>query len=155
MHVPGWLNSLAFKLTSPMGSLINYWELLVNLWDREFVINHTTVSRWFNDMVDYPGQTTKDMVVRMMLQNQMASGSMQLGTTKAEFSYVDCALLAVAGENDKLVSPRAAHHLLGVVKSSDKEFCVVPGGHAGVLAGSKAPDSTWGVSAQWLASRSA
>ncbi|GAA3976164.1 alpha/beta fold hydrolase [Allohahella marinimesophila] len=154
MHVPGWLNSLVFKLTNPLGSLINYWELLVNLWDREFVINHTTVSRWFDDMVDYPGQTIKEMTVSMMINNEMAGGRLKMGDQRAEFDNIRCAILAFAGADDRLVSPRSAHRLLDIVASEDKEFCVVPGGHAGVFAGSQAPASTWAIAADWLVQRS-
>ena len=42
-----------------MGSVISSLELLVNYWDREYVKVHTTMSKWFDDMVDYPGETIK------------------------------------------------------------------------------------------------
>jgi len=154
MHVPGWLNSLAFKVTSPMGSVISYLELLVNMWDREYVEVHTTMGQWFGKMVDYPGETIKGMVVHMMLNNRMARGRMRLGEQDAEFAHIHCAILAFAGDEDKLVSARSARHVLDIVSSEDKEFCVVPGGHAGVFAGSRAPAHTWAMSADWLAERS-
>ena len=154
LHIPGWLNSLAFKLTNPMGAVISSLELLVNFWDREFVKNHTTVSQWFDDMVDYPGQTIKEMLVKMGLENQMARGRMTMGGTSAEFSAVKCSILAFAGESDKLVSIPAAHKVLDIVATEDKEFCVVPGGHAGVFAGGSAPTNTWAISAEWLSRRS-
>ncbi|WP_020409004.1 alpha/beta fold hydrolase [Hahella ganghwensis] len=154
LHIPGWLNSLAFKLTNPMGSVISTLELLVNFWDREFVTSHTTVSQWFDEMVDYPGQTIKEMLVKMGLENQMAKGRMMMGDTSAEFSAIRCSVLAFAGDSDKLVSIKAAHKVLDIVSTEDKEFCVVPGGHAGVFAGSNAPQNTWAVSAEWLSHRS-
>ena len=42
LHTPGWVNALSFKMLSPVNSLLGYWELLTNLDDREFVINHAT-----------------------------------------------------------------------------------------------------------------
>ncbi len=155
LHVPGWLNSLVFKLTNPMGSLISSLELLVNLWDRDYVTTHTTMSQWFDDMVDYPGETIKEMVVKMAINNQMAKGRMKMGGQHAEFSAIRCAILAIAGQGDKLVTPAAAHRILDIVSSPDKEFCVVSGGHAGVFAGSSAPSQTWSISADWLSLRSA
>ncbi|MAL99770.1 alpha/beta fold hydrolase [Hydrocarboniclastica marina] len=154
VHVPGWFNSFVFKLTNPIGSVISSLELLVNLWDREYVKEHTTVSQWFNKMVDYPGETIKGMVVHMGLNNRMARGRMRLGDQEAEFKQIRCSILAFAGEGDKLVSVRSAHKVLDIVSSEDKEFCVVPGGHAGVFAGSHAPDNTWAMGADWLLSRS-
>ena len=153
-HVPGWVNSLAFKLTNPMGNVINYFDVLLNMWDREYLTEHLTMSQWFDDMVDYPGETIKDMVVHMMINNQLAKGTIQIGDERAEFEKIKCSILAFAGDTDNLVSIRAARKVLDVISSEDKEFYVVPGGHAGVFAGGKAPSNAWAISADWLAGRS-
>ncbi len=154
LHIPGWVSSTVFKLTNPVGSVMSYWELLVNMWDREYVKSHHTMKQWFDDMVDYPGETIKGMAVRMAINNQMARGKMKMGDSHADFEKINCAILAFAGDSDKLVSIRAARKILDIVSSEDKEFCVVPGGHAGVFAGSRAPFNTWAISADWLADRS-
>lgn len=153
-HVPGWTSSLVFKMTNPMGLVISSFEKFLNLWDREYLEESLTMSQWFNDMVDYPGETIREMSVNMMINNKMATGKMKIGQTKAEFSKIKSSILAFAGDADKLVSKRAARKVLDIVSSEDKEFCVVPGGHAGVFAGSKAPENTWAISADWLAQRS-
>ncbi len=153
-HVPGWASSLAFKMTNPVGTVVNSLEKYVNLWDREYLEESVTMSKWFDDMVDYPGETIKDMAVHMMLKNKMAKGKMRIGKSKAEFERIQCSILAFAGDSDSLVSPTAARKVLDIVSSEDKEFHVVPGGHAGVFAGSRAPENTWAISADWLADRS-
>ncbi len=153
-HVPGWTSSLVFKLTNPMGSVINSFEKFLNLWDREYLEESLTMSKWFDDMVDYPGETIRDMAVHMALNNKLAKGRMRIGASQAEFESIRCSILAFAGDADKLVSIRAARKVLDIVSSEDKEFCVVPGGHAGVFAGSRAPQNTWAISTQWLAERS-
>ena len=153
-HVPGWTSSLVFKMTNPMGLVISSYEKFLNLWDRDYLEESLTMSQWFDDMVDYPGETIREMSVNMMINNKMASGKMNIGKARAEFSRVQCSILAFAGDADKLVSAVSARKVLEIVSSEDKEFCIVPGGHAGVFAGSKAPDNTWSISADWLASRS-
>lgn len=153
-HVPGWTSSLAFKMTNPMGSVINSFDKFFNLWDREYLEESLTMSKWFDDMVDYPGKTIKDMAVHMAINNKMAKGRMRIGRATAEFNQIRCSILAFAGDSDKLVSVSAAHKVLDIVSSEDKEFCVVPGGHAGVFAGNKAPQNAWSISADWLAERS-
>lgn len=154
LHIPGWVNSRIFKMTNPVGSLISYWDLLINLWDREYVEEHTTVSAWFNDMVDYPGEMVKTMLVKVMLNNQMARGRMRMRDQLLDFSRIGCPLLVFAGDDDKLVSIPAARKALDIVSSQDKDFRVAPGGHAGVFAGSKAPDAMWVPAADWLTGRS-
>lgn len=153
-HVPGWTSSLAFKLTNPIGSVVSSFERFFNLWDREYLEEALTMSKWFDEMVDYPGETIKDMAIHMMLNNKMAKGKMRIGEARAEFDQIHCSILAFAGESDKLVSVKAAHKVLDIVSSEDKEFCIVPGGHAGVFAGTRAPENTWALSAEWLLERS-
>lgn len=153
-HVPGWVSSVAFKLTNPMGTVINSYEKFLNLWDREYLEESLTMSKWFDEMVDYPGETIKDMAVHMMINNRIASGEMRIGAAKAEFNKINCSILAFAGESDNIVSVKAAHKILDIVSSKDKEFCIAPGGHAGVFAGASAPAHTWTISADWLVSRS-
>lgn len=153
-HVPGWTSSLVFKMTNPMGLVISSYEKFLNLWDRDYLEESLTMSQWFDDMVDYPGETIREMSVNMMINNKMASGKMNIGNTRAEFNRIQCSILAFAGDSDKLVSTVSARKVLDIVSSEDKEFCIVPGGHAGVFAGSKAPENTWSISADWLAGRS-
>lgn len=154
MQSPGWVNSLVFKATNPIGSLMQYWDLLVNLADREFVEVHTTTSKWFDDMLDYPGGIVQDFFVKVGLDNALATGRIQLGDDEAEFKRIQCSLLAIAGEGDKVVGEGSARKVMDVVNSQDKTFTMAPGGHAGVFAGGKAPTNTWKIAADWLAERS-
>lgn len=154
LQVPGWMNSLSFKMTAPMGTLATYWDLLVNLADREFVEVHTTTSRWFDHMLDYPGGIVQDFFVKVGLDNALATGRLDLGDAEAEFRRIDSALLAIAGETDSLVGERSARAVMDVVNSSDKTFAMAPGGHAGVFAGGKAPANSWRMAVEWLAERS-
>ncbi len=57
----------------------------------------------------------------------------------------------MAGATDRIVSIRAARDILKITGSRNKRFEVVPGGHAGVFAGSRAPTHSWQLAADWLA----
>jgi polyhydroxyalkanoate synthase len=156
LTVPGWLASLAFKATNPMGTVQGYWDLLLNLWDREYVSQHQTMSKWFNQMHDYPGGVVQDFVVRAGLDNALSRGEIKLGKgKKALLAKIECSLLAIAGTGDKIVTLDAARRVMDIVASDDKTFETAPGGHAGVFAGSKAPATTWRIAAEWLETRSA
>jgi polyhydroxyalkanoate synthase len=82
LHTPGWANVVGFKMTNPIGSLMGYWELVVKLADRQFVVNHATTSAFLDKMVAYPGGIVQDMMVRIWIDNELAKGYMQLGKTK-------------------------------------------------------------------------
>ena len=63
-------------------------------------------------------------------------------------------MLVFAGKTDKLVPPGIAEKIVDIVASEDKDFRVAPGGHMGVILGSKAANAVWAQSAEWLAVRS-
>ncbi|MBK6756294.1 MAG: alpha/beta fold hydrolase [Moraxellaceae bacterium] len=154
LHTPGWANVVGFKMTNPMGSLMGYWELVVKLADRQFVVNHATTSAFLDKMVAYPGGIVQDMMVRIWIDNELAKGYMQLGKNEARLADIQCALWAGAGKSDNMVTKAAVETLMDHVSSSDKEFVVVAGGHMGILSGSKAPSDVWPKVAAWLAARS-
>ncbi|MGB1949953.1 MAG: alpha/beta fold hydrolase [Marinobacter sp.] len=153
-HTPGWANTIGFKLTNPIGSVMGYWELIVRLGDREFVSNHATTSAFLDRMVAYPGGIIQDTVVRIWIDNQLSNGEIQIGEDVARLGNVNANLLAIAGQEDTLATPGAAKRVMDHVSSTDKTFRVVPGGHMGILAGSKAPSESWLELAEWLAERS-
>ncbi len=155
LRVPGWMSSAAFKLTNPLGTLQGYLDLLMNLWDRDYVTEYQTMATWFNRMHDYPGGIVQDFVLKVGIGNQLARGKLRLNRDqRVRLDHIDCALLAIAGSGDKIVSIDAARKVLDIVASHDKQFEIAPGGHAGVFGGSRAPATTWTVAADWLASRS-
>ncbi|MES0873199.1 alpha/beta fold hydrolase [Sinimarinibacterium thermocellulolyticum] len=156
LRVPGWVSSALFKLTNPLGALQSYLDLLMNLWDRDYVTEYQTMAAWFNRMHDYPGGIVQDFVLKVGIGNQLARGKLSLNRDqRVRLDRIDCALLAIAGSGDKIVSVEAARKVLDIVASRDKTFEIAPGGHAGVFGGSRAPATTWTLAAEWLAARSA
>lgn len=151
---PGWANSLAFKLTSPVASLQGYFELLRNLHDREFVAEHATNGAFLDDMVAYPGGVMQDIVQYLWTDNVLAHGRLPIRGCEAELRSIDANLLLVAGRGDIIVTPSCAQALLAHAISPDKSFIEVPGGHMGILGGSRAPRENWPQVADWLAQRS-
>ncbi len=154
LHVPGWANSLAFKLANPVGSLTTYWDLLRNLSDRDYVEAHSTTRHWLDHMLDYPGALVQDFFVKLWIDNDLASGRIRIGDIESDFQRIDCSLLAIAGESDTLVGRASVRKLLDLVASRDTAYATAPGGHAGVFAGSSAPENSWALAVQWLAERS-
>jgi len=154
MHVPGWMTTVMFKMTDPVGSVTTYWDLLMRLWDREFVVNHSTTADYLNNMLAYPAGVVQDMLVRVTVGNKLAKGEIRLGNKISRFANIQAPLYVFAGKTDALVSPSTAKAIIGLVSSADKSFEVAPGGHMGVILGSKAREHVWKSSADWLADRS-
>ncbi len=154
MQAPGWVTTLAFKLTDPIGSITTYWDLLMNLWDREFVESHSTTSDYLNNMLVFPAGMVQDMLVGVSVDNKLAKGEIEVGKKISRFKHITAPLLVFAGETDNLVSEWTARKSLELVSSTDKRFEVAPGGHMGVILGGRAQNNVWAKSADWLAERS-
>ena len=153
-HTPGERLSLLFKMTNPLANVTSYIDLLLNMADRNYVATYTTMSRWFNEMLDYPGATAQHLVAKMWLDNQMARGHVDVGVEKVQLSNISANFLGFAGSVDRIVSIEAARRIMDIITSKDKTFKVVPGGHAGVFGGAMAPGNTWQSLVEWLAPRS-
>lgn len=153
-HVPGKRLSLMFKMTNPVGSISSYLQLVRHLADDDYVSRYMTMNEWFTNMPDYPGATVQEMIRKMGLYNRLAKGRIRMGGRSADFRDIYANLLAIAGDNDKLVPIAAAEAIMEVTSSEDKQFQIVSGGHAGVFTGGKAAHTTWALSKDWLSRRS-
>jgi polyhydroxyalkanoate synthase len=154
LHTPGWMNVVGFKMTNPIGSLMGYWELLRKLGDREFVRDHATQSAFLDNMVPYPGGVVKDMIGRMWIANEFSTGTLHIAGTVAQLKDVQASLFAIGGKSDTMVTRPAIEALLSLVGTPDKTFLHAPGGHMGILSGSKAMATIWAPVADWLTERS-
>jgi len=154
LALPPWATTLAFKLTDPVGSVTTYWDLVTRLSDREYVKSYSTTADYLNNMLLYPGGVIKDMAVKVVGQGQLARGKMEVGDNLAELDKIESNLLAFAGETDILVPAEIAEKIVDIVASKDREFRLAPGGHMGVIIGSKAQNAVWAESVDWLAKRS-
>ncbi|MCG8317525.1 MAG: alpha/beta fold hydrolase [Pseudomonadales bacterium] len=153
-HVPGDILSVMFKMTNPLASVVSYLDLVKNLTDRDYLKEHLTTKEWFNNMPDYPGATVQQLVFDFGFKNRLASGRAKIGTQVSRLDKINANLLSFAGDNDKIVSEKAARKIMDIVASADRTFKVVPGGHAGVFAGGKAKEHTWSITADWLIAHS-
>ncbi|MBF0226817.1 MAG: alpha/beta fold hydrolase [Desulfobacterales bacterium] len=155
LHIPGWLATIGFNLTNPLGFFKSNWDLILNLWDRNYMIAQESLGYWINNLLDYPGATVQEIVLQMGIQNKLArKGSMTIGDKEAVLKFINCSLLSFAGESDEIVPVHSAHKIMEVVSSTDKDFYLVPGGHVGLVIGKKAPGYLWKLSVEWLAERS-
>ncbi|RLQ22715.1 alpha/beta fold hydrolase [Seongchinamella sediminis] len=154
LSLPDWATTIVFKLTDPVGSVTTYWDLVTRLWDREFVESYSTTSDYLNNMLRYPGGVLQDMAGGVVMENQIARGKVELHDKLAEIDRIESSLLAFAGERDNLVPAEVAERIVELVASRDKEFRLAPGGHMGVIIGSKAQGAVWAESADWLVPRS-
>lgn len=150
--IPAPVVSLAFKATA----LPTYLKKPRTLWtrraDREFLGQIQAVDQIMNNMVAYPGKATLQIYLQLAVRNELATGRIQGPHRLVDLADVTVPVMNVAGENDVLVPPAAAHHVGDLVPGSpDVRLPLAPGGHLGVLTGTKAPGTTWAYLNAFLA----
>lgn len=150
---PGWLNSLAFKLTSPVASLKGYLDLLRHLHDHDYVSNHATNGAFLDDMVAYPGAVMQDIIHYLWVDNVMAEGRLPMEGDDGNLSRVTVPMLNITSPADMIVTPECSRAMLPLVSSTDVECLSVSGGHMAILGGGKAQQESWPRVAQWLIER--
>ena len=153
LRSPGWVNSLAFKLTNPIGSLQGYWSLMKNLHDRDFVASHATNGAFLDYMVAYPGGVIQDIIRYLWTDNVVAHGQLPMEGTDGHLNQVTANVLNITGANDPIVTPECSQAMKPLIRSKDKTFVTIDGGHMGILGSAAAQKQSWGRIADWLIER--
>lgn len=95
-------------------------------------------------MPAYPGRLFNQIWHRLMLANDLANGGLQLGDRTIDLGNITVPVLAVAGTSDVIAAVPVTRAIVDVLtRAPSVRFETAPGGHVGVLAGPKAPESTW------------
>lgn len=153
-NIPGGLSSIGFRLMSPMKNVTRYADLFINLWSDEYVNGFDATNQWVAQFIDYPQGAFLQFYEEFVRHNKLVRGELRFGDRTANLRDVGSSILAFAGDSDQVATVAASRAIMKAVGSADKEFVVVPGGHMGVFAGSRAPELVWKPTADWLAPRS-
>lgn len=154
--VPGQMIDWANKLMKPV---TNYWTTYRQLWEgvlagkpgRE---SFQPMARWIADNPSFPARAFRDWITWMYKENRLVRGRMRLRGRRVDLRRIDQGLLVVTAGADHIAPPPGTKPLLGLVSSEDVTCIDRPGGHIGLMAGSKAREEIWPDIAAWLERRS-
>jgi len=153
LRSPGRMNSLVFKLTSPMASVKSYADLFRNLHDDDYVSNHTTNAAFLDQMEAYPGGVVQDFVDYLWVDNVLGQGQLPMANPTGELADIRAPILNISGRNDPIVTPDCSQAMTGFVSSTDVTCETIKGGHVGIVSSAIAQKQTWGRIADWLIAR--
>ncbi|MGW1006047.1 alpha/beta fold hydrolase [Streptomyces sp. NPDC002520] len=155
--VPGHAIDWANKMLKPVG---NYVTTYRRLWDQ---VEQGTVdreafqsmARWVADNPPFPARAYREWISWLYQDNRFASGTLRLRGRRVDPARIDAAVLVVTAAGDHIAPREGTLPFLDRVGSADVTHFDRPGGHIGLMAGSKARDRIWPDIAGWLAARSA
>ena len=155
--VPGAGIDWANKMMKPV---TNFWTTYRTLWqnvlegeaDREA---YQSMARWVADNPPFPGRAYSQWITWMYKENRFVNGGLRLRGRRVDLRRIEQNALVVTAGADHIAPRDGTLPLLDMVASNDVTHLDRPGGHIGLMAGSKAQQEIWPDIAEWLESRSA
>jgi polyhydroxyalkanoate synthase subunit PhaC len=154
--IPGQAIDWANKLMKPV---TNYWTTYRRMWEGVLAGKSSRdafqpMARWIADNPPFPGRAFREWITWMYKENRLVRGRIRLRGQRVDLGLIDQNLLVVTADADHIAPPPGTKPLLGLVSSDDVTCIDRPGGHIGLMAGSKAREEIWPDIAQWLEGRS-
>jgi polyhydroxyalkanoate synthase len=156
--IPGRQIDWANKMMKPV---TNYWttyrRLWQNIWDSggDFKPeSYQAMARWVADNPPFPGQAYREWITSMYKENRLVRERMRLRGKRVDLRNVDQNVLVVTAGADHIAPRQGTLPLLDMVGSEDVTHFDRPGGHIGLMAGSRARKEIWPDLAEWLGERS-
>jgi polyhydroxyalkanoate synthase subunit PhaC len=155
--VPGRSVDWANKLMKPV---TNYWTTYRRLWQQVYDGGgnreaYQAMAKWVADNPPFPGRAYREWITYMYKENRLVKGTLRLRGRLVDLSQIDQSLLVVTAGADHIAPRPGTMPMLSMVSSEDLTHLDRPGGHIGLMAGSKARKEIWPDIAEWLAERSA
>jgi poly[(R)-3-hydroxyalkanoate] polymerase subunit PhaC len=154
--VPGAGIDWANKLMKPV---TNWWTTYRQLWERVLAGDgrreaYQPMARWVADNPPFPGRAYREWITWMYKENRLVRGTVRLRGRRVDLRQIDQNVLVVTAGADHIAPRPGTLPLLDLVASEDVTHLDRPGGHIGLMAGSKARHEIWPEIAEWLAERS-
>lgn len=154
--VPGGMVDWANKLMKPV---TNYWTTYRRLW--QGVLDgqprrdaYQPMAKWVADNPPFPGRAYREWITWMYKENRLVRGRLRLRGRRVDLREIEQNLLVVTAGADHIAPPPGTAPIFSLVGSGDVTHIDRPGGHIGLMAGSKAREEIWPDIADWLADRS-
>ena len=154
--IPGAGIDWANKLMKPV---TNWWTTYRQLWERVLAGDgrreaYQPMARWVADNPPFPGRAYREWITWMYKENRLVRGTARLRGRRVDLRQIDQNVLVVTAGADHIAPRPGTLPLLDLVASEDVTHLDRPGGHIGLMAGSKARKEIWPEIAEWLAERS-
>jgi polyhydroxyalkanoate synthase len=154
-NIPGEVINTGNRMVKPVA---NYVDIYVTMWDRYLhdkpMSTLLAMNKWVNDGVPFAGEAFRRWIRDFYQQNKLVKGEIYLRGQRVDLSQISCSLLTIAGKKDHICTPPQAEAIMSLVRSQDKEFCVIDAGHVGLLTSAGARKKLLPKISAWLETRS-
>jgi polyhydroxyalkanoate synthase len=154
--IPGAGVDIVNKLMKPV---TNYWTTYRRLWDQVRAGTakrepYQAMAKWVADNPPFPSRAYREWITWMYKENRLVSGKLRLRGRRVDLRRIDHNLLVVTAGADHIAPSQGTTPVLDLASSADVTHIDRPGGHIGLMAGSKARQEIWPEIVDWLEERS-
>lgn len=154
-NIPGEVINIGNHLVKPVA---NYVGVYVTMWDRLLpnkpISTLLAMNKWVNDGVPFAGEAFRQWIRDFYQLNKLVQGEIYLRGQRVDLSRISCPVLNIAGKKDHICTPPQAEAMMRLIRSQDKEFCVLDAGHVDLLTSADAKKMLWPKIYTWLEIRS-
>lgn len=141
--VPRHLVRASYRAMAPKRELTKALHLTRNILDTEALARTTAIDGFIGQMPGYPGRAYHQIHTRLMVRNELASGTVNLSRNRAvHLSDVRTRVLFVGSETDNIADGPAVRAGTDVVPGA--RYAAADGlSHLGLVAGPRAAELSW------------
>ncbi len=155
-NMPGPLIDRVNKLMKPMTNYVTtkrklFEQVQAGTADR---VAYQAMSKWVADNPPFPARAFREWITWMYKESRLVRGRIELRGRRVDLRDITASCLVVTAGSDHIAPRETTTPFLAVVGSDDVEHLARPGGHIGLMAGSKAKREIWPEIAAWLEPRS-
>jgi polyhydroxyalkanoate synthase len=154
--VPGAGIDFANKLMKPVTNYVTTYRRLFQsiLEGKDPRDSYQAMAKWVADNPPFPARAYREWITWMYKENALVAGHMRLRGERVDLARIEQNLLVVTAGADHIAPREGTLPLLDLVCSDDVTHLDRPGGHIGLMAGSKAKHEIWPELADWMSERS-
>lgn len=137
-NLPGSVVRQSFKSRKPTGDLVQYANLVQNLWNDDYMEGYQAIGRWLNDHIPVPGRLFEQVVSQWIQANGFVEDSLRLGGRRAPLSNITQPVLAVIAMRDDIAVEASTTPMADLFPNAPVQLMQVDAGHASLVSGRRA-----------------
>ena len=149
--LPAWASRVGFRMLDPVKSLRNQIEFILQLHDREALLQREGQRRFLeaDGWVAWPGPALADFLRQFVAHNRMLEGGFVIEDRLVTLADITCPILAVLGTVDQIAPAPGVRAIEQAAPEAEIYELALSAGHFGLVVGSTAAAVSWPAVAGW------
>jgi poly[(R)-3-hydroxyalkanoate] polymerase subunit PhaC len=147
-----WANKMMKPVTNYVTTYRRLWQNVVE--GKPVRESYQAMAKWVADNPPFPSKAWREWTQWMYQENRLVGGRVTLRGERVDLRRIEQNLLVVTAGADHIAPRQGTLPLLDMVGSEDVTHFDRPGGHIGLMAGSRARKEIWPDISEWLGERS-